>query len=117
MNRITALAGALLCLMLTCGIADARPRSIGLHHDCNVTMPCAVPSDARVKPGRHARAGRYRNVEFGGPLAPGETQRSFLKSPDFDFAASVGLSAPRVLRLRCGGGSLWPSDPVALAGG
>jgi hypothetical protein len=41
-------------------------------------MPCAAPSDARVKPGHVAKANRYRNVEFGGPLAPGETQRSFL---------------------------------------
>lgn len=78
MNRITAFAGALLCLLLTVGIADARPRSSGSHHSCNVTMPCAVPSDARVKPGRRAKADRFRNVEFGSPMYPPETARSFL---------------------------------------
>lgn len=29
-------------------------------------------------PPDRVRADRFRNVEFGGPLAPGETQRSFL---------------------------------------
>lgn len=78
MIRTTAFAGALLCLLLTVGIADARPRSSGLHRGCNVTMPCAAPSDARVKPGRHAKADRFRNVEFGSPMYPPETARSFL---------------------------------------
>lgn len=61
----------------------------GLHPRCNIDWPCAgtvsakraeniqklyLPREAR----RVARADRYQNVEFGGPLAPGETQRSFL---------------------------------------
>lgn len=74
---------ALVLLSLFTDPAEARPR---LHPDCNVTMPC-TPVDS-VKPrssreARHiARADRYRNVEFGGPLAPGETQRSFLRGAE-----------------------------------
>lgn len=51
----------------------------GLHPGCNITMPCAPMASAKPSSSREARrADRYRNVEFGGPLAPGETQKSFL---------------------------------------
>jgi hypothetical protein len=50
-----------------------------LHPDCNITMPCVPVASVKPTSSREARrADRYRNVEFGGPLAPGETQRSFL---------------------------------------
>ena len=54
--------------------------SAGLHPDCNVTMPCAVPAGAISKRDRAriARADRYRNVEFGAPMYPPETARSWL---------------------------------------
>jgi len=54
--------------------------SAGLHPECNVTMPCAVPAVAVSKRDRAriARAERYRNVEFGAPMYPPETARSFL---------------------------------------
>lgn len=54
--------------------------SAGLHPECNVTMPCAVPAAAISKrdQARVARAERYRNVEFGSPMYPPETARSFL---------------------------------------
>ena len=63
--------------------------SAGLHPECNVTMPCAVPAVAVSKRDRAriARADRYRNVEFGAPMYPPETARSFL--------AKGGDSKPR----------------------
>ena len=63
--------------------------SAGLHPECNVTMPCAVPAVAVSKRDRAriARAERYRNVEFGAPMYPPETARSFL--------AKGGDSKPR----------------------
>jgi hypothetical protein len=72
-------------LALACAFAYSLLFSIpswsaGLHPDCNVTMPCAVPSTAVSKRDRAriARADRYRNVEFGSPMYPPETARSFL---------------------------------------
>lgn len=93
MIRITAFAGALLCLLIT-GLNPAIAGS-RLHPDCNVLWPCATQSDARRKPGhvsrrearRIARADRFRNVEFGSPMYPPETRRSFL-------GKSSGLVAP-----------------------
>lgn len=53
--------------------------SAGLHPDCNVTMPCAAPVNARES----ARLKRGRQLEqampFGSPIYPPETQRSFLQ--------------------------------------
>jgi hypothetical protein len=53
----------------------------GLHPRCNIDWPCAS-TDARVRPGhvarRIARADRFRNVEFGSPMYPPETARSWL---------------------------------------
>lgn len=70
---------ALVLLSLFTDPAEARLR---LHPDCNVTMPCTPVALVKPRSSREARriarADRYRNVEFGGPLAPGETQRSFL---------------------------------------
>lgn len=56
MIRITAFAGALLCLFVN--FAEARPhrQATGLHPDCNITMPCIV-----VKPFK---------AEVRGPLQP-----------------------------------------------
>lgn len=67
-----ALLGALAFIALVGSslFADAKD----LHPRCNIDWPCVGVS----KPAASARADRYRNVEFGGPLAPGETQRSFL---------------------------------------
>lgn len=82
-----------------------------LHPRCNIDFPCQeitlkankhrhksvflsseeiTPKQAR----RAARADRYRNVEFGGPLAPGETQRGWLKG-----LKSSGLVAPLAAKL------------------
>jgi len=61
----------------------------GLHPDCDVTMPCVAPAaavSARDR-ARIARAERFRNVDFGSPLYPPETARSFL--------AKGGDSKPR----------------------
>lgn len=61
----------------------------GLHPDCNVTMPCVAPAaavNARDR-ARIARAERFRNVDFGSPMYPPETARSFL--------AKGGDSKPR----------------------
>ncbi len=75
----TAFAGALLCLLAIAGFSPATAAK--LHPRCNIDWPCAG-SDARVEAGhvarRIARADRFRNVEFGGPMYPPETARSFL---------------------------------------
>ena len=53
-----------------------------LHPRCNIDWPCAG-TDAWVRTGhvssRITRADRFRNVEFGSPMYPPETQRSFLQ--------------------------------------
>lgn len=61
----------------------------GLHPDCDVTMPCVAPAAAVSKRDRAriARAERFRNVDFGSPMYPPETARSFL--------AKGGDSKPR----------------------
>lgn len=56
--------------------------SAGLHPRCNVDWPCAKTNlqgkFAGSQERRIARADRYRNVEFGAPMYPPETARSFL---------------------------------------
>lgn len=70
--------------------------SAGLHPDCNVTMPCAPMASAKPASSREARliarADRFRNVEFGAPMYPPETARSFL-------GKSSGLVAPLAAKL------------------
>lgn len=63
--------------------------SAGLHPECNVTMPCVAPAAAVTARDRAriARAERFRNVDFGSPMYPPETARSFL--------AKGGDSKPR----------------------
>lgn len=62
--------------------------SAGLHSECNVTMPCAAPAAISKRDrARISRADRFRNVEFGAPMYPPETARSFL--------AKGGDSKPR----------------------
>lgn len=72
---------ALACAFVVSLFVAVPGWSAGLHPECNVTMPCAVPAVAVSKRARSriARAERYRNVEFGAPLYPPETQRSFLR--------------------------------------
>lgn len=54
----------------------------GLHPECNVTMPCAAPAASvgisKRDRARGVRADRFRDVEFGAPMYPPETARSFL---------------------------------------
>lgn len=80
---------ALACAFVVSLFVAVPGWSAGLHPDCNVTMPCAVPAAAISKRDRAriARADRYRNVEFGSPMYPPETARSFL--------AKGGDSKPR----------------------
>jgi len=54
--------------------------SAGLHPDCNVTMPCIASTTTIIKrdKARVARAKRFERVEFGSPMYPPETARSFL---------------------------------------
>jgi hypothetical protein len=84
-----ALAGACLFVLFLISLpftqaAEAR----GLHPLCNIDWPCVAPT----KPAATARAAgsdrrevrqvrpadRFRNVEFGSPMYPPETARSFL---------------------------------------
>jgi hypothetical protein len=81
--RIAALAAA---LALAYSLLFSVPGwSAGLHPRCNVDWPCSseiLAKSAKKSPRnearRIARADRYRNVEFGSPMYPPETARSFL---------------------------------------
>lgn len=82
MIRITAFAGALLCLLVT-GLSPAM--AAGLHPRCNIDWPCGPEIFAKIakKSPRNearevARADRFRNVDFGSPMYPPETARSWL---------------------------------------
>jgi hypothetical protein len=56
-------ACAVLCAFTIA--ADARPRQrAGLHPECNITMPCAAPSESTAEQRRVAR-GRYIARELG----------------------------------------------------
>ena len=80
MLRFTAFAGALLCLFSIVGLCPVVAAK--LHPRCNIDFPCIVQSDAghvsKRDARRIARADRFRNVEFGSPMYPPETARSFL---------------------------------------
>lgn len=78
-----ALLGALAFIALVGSSLFAEAK--GLHPRCNIDWPCvgvskpaATARAAGVSRREARRADRYRNVEFGGPLVPGETQKSFL---------------------------------------
>lgn len=81
-----ALLGVLTFVFFVASSVVAPAEARGLHPDCNVLWPCVGASDHRAKPGnaskserrRIASADRFRNVEFGSPMYPPETQRSFL---------------------------------------
>ena len=71
---------ALFALLLVSGLVSVPGWSAGLHPECNVTMPCVAPAatvSARDR-ARIARAERFRNVDFGSPMVPPETAKSFL---------------------------------------
>lgn len=72
---------ALFTLLLVCGLVSVPGWTAGLHPDCNVTMPCDAPAVANSKRDRAriARAERFRNVDFGSPMYPPETAKSFLR--------------------------------------
>lgn len=93
----TAFAGALLCLLSTCGLSPALAG--GLHPRCNIDFPCQNVSkeitlrankighklvflaseEITPKQSRRVAGGdRFRNVEFGSPMYPPETAASFL---------------------------------------
>jgi len=77
-----ALASAFVYSLFFSTPMDAKTLRGGLHPDCNITMPCAPVTSAKPRSSREAhriaRADRYRNVEFGSPMYPPETARSFL---------------------------------------
>lgn len=79
-----ALVGACLFVLFLISLpftqaAEAR----GLHPLCNIDWPCAAAGQPALRShtGRVTarRADRFRNVEFGSPMYPPETQRSFLQ--------------------------------------
>lgn len=77
---------ALACAFVVSLFVAVPGWSAGLHPDCNVTMPCAAPAATARAAGlskreqrQAARAERFRNVEFGSPMYPPETARSFLQ--------------------------------------
>lgn len=73
---------ALVAFILSSIIGPAEGR--GLHSRCNIDWLCAastVSKPAKVprnEARRIARAARFRNVEFGSPMYPPETQRNWL---------------------------------------
>ena len=89
-----ALLGVLALAAVIASSVIAPAEAMGLHPRCNIDWPCAGAAknmDASVFPKkasqvkqsaetrRIARADRFRNVEFGSPMYPPETQRSFLQ--------------------------------------
>jgi hypothetical protein len=86
MFRITAFAGALLCLLIVPASAQ------NLHPRCNIDWPCVgattlqstIDSSVTHKSARKLKyqspRDRFRNVEFGGPLEPGETANSVINA-------------------------------------
>jgi hypothetical protein len=82
---------ALACLFLDSPAHARNARTTAMHPMCNVLWPCTVPSGGKVKSeraglypskqdrARIARAERFRNVDFGSPMYPPETQKSFLR--------------------------------------
>lgn len=76
----------LLLLLVAVGVVSPPASAAGLHPRCNIDWPCAGDNFAKSakKPPRNearriARADRFRNVEFGSPMYPPETARSFLR--------------------------------------
>lgn len=117
MIRITAFAGALLCLLIT-GINPVIAGS-SLHRDCNVLWPCEEISKKASKHGHKSvfwaseeisprqarqitRAQRFNRTELGGPMLPPETEKSFfvrqpvsgLVAPLADKLASIQSACP-----------------------
>ena len=102
MKRSFMIALLVACVS-TASAAEARPLGSGFHPRCNIDWPCVVAPSPAYHAGekidtsraqRHGRAvHRYRNVKFGGPLAPYETQRSFLGR------SSSGLVPPLAAKL------------------
>lgn len=78
-----ALLGALAFIALVGSSLFAEAK--GLHPRCNIDWPCAQSNlqekltGSKREASRIARADRFRNVEFGSPMYPPETQRSFLQ--------------------------------------
>ena len=64
---------AILVMLVLSAMSSARAEK--LHPDCNVTMPCDVSAVKAKK----TRADRFQNVDFGSPMRPPETAKSFLK--------------------------------------
>lgn len=80
-----ALLGALAFVLFVASSVIAPAEARGLHPRCNIDFPCIVASKSvagiptsKAERRRIARADRFRNVEFGSPMYPPETQRSFL---------------------------------------
>lgn len=85
---------ALACLFLDSPAHARNARTTAMHPMCNVLWPCTVPSGGKVKSeraglypskqdrARIARAERFRNVDFGSPMVPPETARSWLNGLD-----------------------------------
>lgn len=82
---------ALACLFLDSPAHARNAGTTAMHPMCNVLWPCTVPNGGKVQSDRArlypskqdrariARAERFRRVDFGSPLYPPETQRSFLR--------------------------------------
>lgn len=80
---------AFLAVLFSSVVAPAEAR--GLHPRCNIDWPCAggalkfevssqhIAITEKSNKKRFDRAERFRNVEFGSPMYPPETQRSFLQ--------------------------------------
>lgn len=115
MIRITAFAGALLCLFVN--FAEARPhrQATGLHPDCNITMPCIV-----VKPFKAEVRGPLQPQMFTRKKHRAETVDVFSRSNVVTRAAATILPHPAGCRrnLFCGcGASVYLFGKVVNAGG
>jgi len=68
---------ALACAFMFSLFFSVPGWSAGLHPRCNVDWPCAANLQGKLT--GSTRADRFRNVEFGAPMYPPETARSFLQ--------------------------------------
>ncbi len=93
MLRSLIAAGAVLLALSS--VAHARAKPGGFHPECNRTMPCIgapMPWEASPRATRKARA--YAKAEWGSPIVPPETARSYVNA----LPAPLASKAAEIVR-------------------
>lgn len=122
-RTILAAALALACALAYSLLFSVPSWSAGLHPRCNVDWPCSpeiLAKSAKKSPRnearRIARADRYRNVEFGSPMYPPETARSFLSGRPSGCPARAWCGCWLAKHLGLSDRSLWLARRWATIG-